>query len=133
MSMSASERPLSSVLQDIVHNIQDIVRSEVRLAKTEVREELVKTRAASALVAVGGVSSLLCILFLLLTEFHALALVMPAWAAALCVALLLGILAGFTLMAGVKRFKSINAAAANTVASIKENIEWAKRFFFLCF
>jgi len=125
--MSASERPLSSVLQDIVHNIQDIVRSEVRLAKTEVREELVKTRAASALVAVGGVSSLLCILFLLLTVFHALALVMPAWAAALCVALLLGILAGFTLMAGVKRFKSINAAAPKTVASIKENVEWAKR------
>jgi hypothetical protein len=125
--MSASERPLSSVLQDIVHNIQDIVRSEVRLAKTEVREELVKSRSATVLVAVGGVSSLLCILFLLLSAFHALALVMPAWAAALCVAVLLGILAGSTIMAGVKRFKTINAAAPKTVASIKENVEWAKR------
>jgi uncharacterized membrane protein YqjE len=127
MLMSASERPLSSVLQDIVHNIQDIVRSEVRLAKTEVREELVKTRSATVLVAVGGVSSLLCILFLLLSAFHALALVMPAWAAALCVTVLLGILAGSTIMAGVKRFKTINAAAPKTVASIKENVEWAKR------
>src|SRR3569832_147852 len=119
MLMSASERPLSSVLQDIVHNIQDIVRSEVRLAKTEVREELVKTRSASILVAVGAVSGLLCILFLLLTAFHALALVMPAWAAALCVAVLLGILAGFTIMAGVKQFKTINATTPKTNASIK--------------
>jgi uncharacterized membrane protein YqjE len=125
--MSASERPLSSVLQDIVHNIQDIVRSEVRLAKTEVREELAKTRTASALVAVGAVSGLFCILFLLLTLFHALGLVLPEWAAALCVAVTLAILTGVTIMAGMKRFETINAAAPKTVASIKENVEWAKR------
>jgi uncharacterized membrane protein YqjE len=125
--MSGPDRPLSSVLQDIVRNIQDIVRSEVQLAKTEVREELLKTRSASFLVAMGAVGSLFCILFMLLTVFHALALVMPTWTAALCVAVLLGVLAGFTIMAGVKRFKTINAAAPKTVASIKENVEWAKR------
>jgi uncharacterized membrane protein YqjE len=125
--MSVPERPLSSVLQDIVHNIQDIVRSEVRLAKTEVRDELAKTRSASTLVAVGVISGLFCIMFLLLTLFHALGLVRPAWAAALCVAVALAILAGVTVMAGAKRFKTINAAAPKTVASLKENVEWAKR------
>jgi len=125
--MSGTERPLSSVLQDIVHNVQDIVRSEVRLAKTEVRDELAKTRSASVLAAAGVVFGLFCILFVLLTAFHALALAMPAWAAALCVAVVLGIVAGFTVMAGVKRFKTINAAAPKTVASMKENVEWAKR------
>lgn len=125
--MSATERPFTAVLQDIVRNIQDIVRSEVRLAKTEVREELTKTRSAGSLVAVGAVSGLFSVLFLLLTVMYALGLVMPAWAAALCLAAIVGILAGVTIMAGLKQLKAINAAAPKTVASIKENVEWAKQ------
>ena len=125
--MSVPERSFSVVLQDIVRNIQDIVRSEVRLAKAEVREELAKTRSASLLVAIGGVSALFCLLFLLLTCFHALSLVMPPWAAALCVAGTLGLVAVFAILSGLKRFKTINATAPKTVASIKENVEWAKQ------
>ncbi len=41
----SSERPFSAVLKDIVGNLQDIVRSEIRLAKTEVQEEVAKSRA----------------------------------------------------------------------------------------
>lgn len=123
----SAERSISVVLQDIVRNIQDIVRSEVRLAKTEVREELAKTRSASLLVALGAVSGLFSVLFLLLTAVYTLNLVMPAWAAALCVAAGVGILAVSTIMVGVKRFKTINAAAPKTVASIKENVGWAKQ------
>ena len=33
--MTSSERPISAVLQDILKNLQGIIRSEVRLAKTE--------------------------------------------------------------------------------------------------
>jgi Flp pilus assembly protein TadB len=125
--MSVNERPLSVVLQDIVRNIQDIVKSEVRLAKTEVREELHKTRAAGTLLAVGAVSGLFCVAFVLLAVMHSLSLVMPSWAAALCVAAIVGVLAVVMIAAGVKRFKTINAAAPRTVASIKENVEWAKQ------
>jgi uncharacterized membrane protein YqjE len=125
--MSVPERSFSVVLQDIVRNIQDIVRSEVRLAKTEVREELAKTRSASFLVAIGGVSAVFCVLFLLLTAFHALTLVVPPWAAALCVAVAVGLVAVLATLSGLKRFKTINATAPKTVASIKENVEWAKQ------
>ena len=121
------ERPISAVLQDIVRNIQDIVRSEVRLAKTEIREELAKTRSASLFIAVGAVSGIFCILFLLITVFCALSLIMPAWAAAVCVAAAMGLVAWFGIMTGMKRFKTINAAAPKTVASMKENVEWAKQ------
>lgn len=124
--MATTERSFSIVLQDIVRNIQDIVRSEVRLAKTEVREELTKTRAASLLVAVGAVSGLFSVFFLLLTLVYALSLVIPAWAAALCVAATVGIVAGVTINTGLTRFKTINAAP-KTVASMKENVEWAKQ------
>src|SRR5207253_1602958 len=93
-------------------------------------QKLVRNNAGPARLTaavLGVISGLFCIMFLLLTLFHALGLVMPAWAAALCVAVALAILAGVMVMAGAKRFKTINAAAPKTVASLKENVEWAKR------
>ena len=125
--MSTPERTISAVLQDLLGNFQDVVRSEVRLAKTEVREELAKTRSASVLIGAGAVGALFCSLFLLLTAVYALSLFIPEWAAALCVAVAAGVLAVFAILAGVKRFKTINPAAPKTVASLKENIEWAKQ------
>ena len=44
--MPANERSFADVFQDIVRNIQEIVRSEVRLAKTEIRDEAAKAKSA---------------------------------------------------------------------------------------
>jgi hypothetical protein len=46
-------RSISAVLSDIVGNIQHIVRSEMQLAKTEIKEELAKSRSAGILLGVG--------------------------------------------------------------------------------
>jgi uncharacterized membrane protein YqjE len=124
--MSAGDRSISVVLQDIVRNIQDIVRSEVRLAKTELREEVAKARSASVLVAIGVLAGTFSAFFLLLTAVYALTLFVPNWAAALIVATGIAIVAGVTLGTGLKRFKTVHAAP-KTVASLKENVEWAKQ------
>lgn len=124
--MSVTDRSISAVLQDIVRDIQEIVRSEVRLAKTEVRAELTKTRSASLLIALGAASGIFSTLFALMAMVYALSLVIPAWLAALCVAAGIGVVAVVTTIAGLRRFKTINAAP-KTVASMKENIEWAKQ------
>jgi uncharacterized membrane protein len=125
--MSATERPITLVLHEIAQNLQDIARSEVRLAKAEVREELTKTRAASALIALAAASGFLSVFFLLLTLVYVLSLVIAAWAASLCVAIGVGVLAAVTLRAGFGQFRSIHPAAPKTRASVKENVEWAKR------
>jgi cytochrome c biogenesis protein CcdA len=124
--MSAGDRSIGVVLQDIVRNIQDIVRFEVRLAKTELREEVAKARSASALVTIGVLAGIFSIFFLLMTAVYALTLVVPNWAAALLVATGIAIVAGVTLGAGLKQFKSVYGAP-KTVASLKENVEWAKQ------
>jgi hypothetical protein len=121
-----SDRPFSAVLQDIVGNLQDIVRAEMRLAKTEVGEELAKARSAGVLVAVGIVASVLSALFLLLAIVYALSRVIPNWAAALSVAAGVGIVAGVFVALGIRHFKTIHAAP-RTAASLKENVEWAKQ------
>ena len=123
--MSSSDRSFGVVLQDIVFNIQEIVRAELRLAKTEVREELAQARAASVLTATGIAAAFFSAMFLLFALMHALQIVMPAWGAALIVAVLVAVIAGVTLGMGLKRFKTIQAAP-RAVAQLKETIEWAK-------
>ena len=123
----AVDRSFSELLQGIIHNVQDIVRSEVRLAKTEIREEAIKARASLLLLGAGAVTGLFAILFLLLMIVSALALIVPNWAAALIVAVALAVVAGVMLAGGVKSFQKLHPTPERTVESIKENIQWAKQ------
>lgn len=124
--MTSGDRSLSGVLQDIVGNVQDIVRAEVRLAKTEVREEVTKARAAGLMIGIGAVMGIFGALLGLLAIVYALSLTMPAWAAALIVAIGVAVVAAVLIAAGLKQFKTIHAAP-KTVASLKENVQWAKQ------
>jgi uncharacterized membrane protein YqjE len=124
--MAIADRSISTVLHDIVGNIQDIIRSEVRLAKTELSEELGRSRSAAVLLGVGLLMLTFTALFLLLAIVYALSLVMPAWTAALIVGAGAGAIGALCCGLGIKRFKALRAAP-KTVASIKENVEWAKQ------
>jgi hypothetical protein len=123
--MVASIRSIPEILKDVLTNIQDIVRAEVRLAKAELGEELSSARTAGLLMGVGAVAAIFCALFLLLACVYALGRVMPNWAAALIVAAAVGVAAAVTLGLGLKRFKTIQAAP-KTSASLQENVRWAK-------
>ena len=114
-------RSIFTVLQDIVNNVQDIIRLEVRLAKTEVREELAKVQSAGLLLGIGATAAIFSVLFILLAIASALSRVVPDWAAALIVAIGVALIAAVTLAAGMKRFKTVQAAP-KTTASLKENV-----------
>jgi uncharacterized membrane protein YqjE len=122
-----SDRSVSDVLQDILRNFQEIVRSEVRLAKAEVREEANKAKSASLFIGTGALSGLFAAFFLLLMAVYALATVVPIWAASLIVAIALAITATALLSAGRKRLKQVHPTPERTKNSLKENVEWAKQ------
>jgi len=123
--MVAGIRSIPEILQDVLTNIQDIVRAEVRLAKAELGEDLNRARSGGLLIGVGAVAAIFSALFVLLACVYGLSLVMPNWAAALIVAAAAGAAAAVTLSLGVKRFKTIQAAP-KTAATLKENVRWAK-------
>ena len=124
--MAAGIRSIPEILQDVLANIQDIVRAEVRLAKAELGEELNRARSGGLLIGVGAVAAIFSALFLLLACVYALGLVVPNWVAALIVAAAVGVVAAVTLGLGLKRLKTIQAAP-KTAASLKENVRWAKQ------
>jgi len=124
--MATADRPISAVLYEIVGNVQDIVRSEVHLAKAELREEMQKSRAAAILLGAGVLLLSSGVLLVLLAIVFALTEVMPGWAAALVVGAGVGVLAALCLAFAVKQFKKVRAVP-KTAATMKENIEWVKQ------
>ena len=124
--MQNGNRPISVVLHDIVGNLQDIVRSEMRMAKTEFREELGKSASAGILLGVGLLLLAFSVLFVLLAAVYALSMVVPGWTAALIVGAGVGLIAALCVGVGMSRLKKVRAAP-KTVESVKENVEWAKQ------
>jgi len=119
-------RSIADVFQDIVANLQTIIRSEVRLAKTEITEEAVKAGRAAGILAGGVVAGLFTVWLLLLTLLFALAIVIPIWSAALLLFVLMAVLTVALLTAGKKRFKSVHPTPEKTIESVKENVQWVK-------
>ncbi len=124
--MSLGDRSLTDVLRDVLRNLQEIVRSEVRLAKTELVDEAARAKSSLVFLVMGAVTALFATLFLLLAIVFGLSLIMPIWAAMLIPGTTLGVAATILLAAGVKRFKQRRPILERTVESLKENVAWAQ-------
>lgn len=124
-SYSGGERSIGEILKEIVANTQDLIRTEIRLAKIELSEEGKKAIQASAMLVFGAVCGLLAFAFLCVTAMFALELVMPAWAAALVVGLILCILTAAGVFIGRGRLKALKAPA-KTMQTMKEDVQWMK-------
>jgi uncharacterized membrane protein YqjE len=121
---SGRERPMTEIFRDIVGNVQEMVRSEVRLARVELREEASKTARAGAMLAAGGVLAIVAAVFLLVCIAQLLDMVMPDWAAALVIAIALGIPAAVMVSRGRERLHV--PMPEKTIENVKENVEWMK-------
>ena len=62
----AGDRSVGEILKDTVSNVQDIIRSEVQLAKVETKEELRKAGGAGMMFGVAAVFGLYAVGFCLL-------------------------------------------------------------------
>jgi hypothetical protein len=121
------ERSVADVLQDILRNVQEIVRSEVRLAKVEIRDEARRALSSGIWIAGGVVGALSAWMFLLWTIAYLLATRMSMWVATLVVAVVMACVASLLIFGGIRRVKQIQPIPERTVGSVKENLEWMKQ------
>src|SRR5260370_18809756 len=108
------DRSMAEVLKDIIGNVQEIVRGEVRLAKTEAKAEAAKAVTSTRLLVIGAIVGLFATGYILLAIVYALALAMPAWAAASCVGVVLALAARFMISGGLAKWQSAHPALGNT-------------------
>lgn len=123
---SDNARSVSDVLQDIFGNLQDIVRSEVRLAKAELKTEASQTAKAGRPLMAGLVLSFYAGGLLLLAMVYGLSLVLPPWMAALSVGVVVSLIAAISIGIGRGRLRVVNPKPERTVESMKENVQWLK-------
>jgi uncharacterized membrane protein YqjE len=121
------DRSVSDVLQDIVRNVQEIVRSEVRLAKVEIRDEARRAASSAIWIAAGAVGALSAWMLLLWTLVYLLATRMSIWAATLAITIVLATGAGALIIGGIRRLKRLQPVPQRTIESVKENLEWMKQ------
>jgi uncharacterized membrane protein YqjE len=120
------DRSTADVLKDIFATVQEIIRSEVRLVKVEIREDAAGAMRAAKLLAIGAVIGLYAAGFVLLGLVYLLTLIVPAWGAALIVGLVLSAVAAVMVSKGRERLKHLNAKPEKAIENVKENVAWIK-------
>ena len=123
----SGERSVSDLLNDILHNVQDMFRSELRLARAEIRHDATQAVSAAVWLAIGLVFLSSAWIFALWTGVYALAAILPMWAATLVIAVAMTAAGSLVTFAGLRRFKRITLAPERTIASLQENLTWMKQ------
>lgn len=121
-----SDRSFSDLIRGVISNLQNMIRSEVSLAKAELREEAGKAMAGAKSLGIAAVLGLYAGGFLLAALCMFLATIMPGWAAALAVGLVLGLTAFVLFRSGSKAMGEVSPKPEKTIASVKENVAWLK-------
>jgi uncharacterized membrane protein YqjE len=119
-------RSMGEILQDIIADVQEIVRSEFRLAKAEVQQETAKVARSGIPLIVGLLLGLYALGFILLAAVHALSIVVAAWLAALIVGFVVGIVSLILINIGRNRLKGVKVVPEKTIGTVKENVQWAR-------
>ena len=120
-----SKRSIADIFKDMVSNIQEIVRCEIRLVKADVKQEAMRYLPFVRLVSAGASFGLFGVGFLLLSAVYALALVMPIWAAAALIGLVLSIASVVMINAGLGHWRQLSSVQKVTNEAIKEQTAWS--------
>ena len=89
-----AERSLATLLSDLASETVELFRQELALFKAELSEKLSRAGVGAAALAAAALIAFSGWLFLLLAAVYALAIVVPPWAAALIVGVLVLAIAG---------------------------------------
>lgn len=120
------ERSLGDIVGDIATNLSTLVRQEIDLAKTEVKNEATKASKGAGLLGGAGVAGYLAVLFLSLTVMFLLDIWMHIAWAALIVTAVWAIAAAVLGLRGRKELKQVNPTLETTQRTLKEDAQWAK-------
>ena len=121
------EVPIGALVHRLSEQIPELVRSELRLAQAELTEKGKKAGIGIGMFSAAGLLALFGVAALITTAILALALVLPAWLAALIVALVILAAAGGVAVAGKKEVEQATPAAPEmAIAGVKEDVATVK-------
>lgn len=128
------ETGVASLMRGIINDIGDLIRHEIRFARTEIREDMRKVRQAATVLALGAGTAVLGVFLLALMLVHLIHWLslsagtttegIPLWGCfGIVSAVFLG-MGSIVAYAGCEMFNSFNPLPDKTAQTIKENVEW---------
>ena len=127
MDTTPKERPISQIIQDILRHVGEIIRSEIRLVQTEMRQDFQDVKKAGTYLVGAGIAGMFALGFLLLAAVYGLSLVMPPWLAAISVGAVLAIAGALLLSKGLHMLNASSMKPDRTIQSMEDNLKWFKK------
>jgi len=128
------EASMTGLMRGIINDIGDLIRQEMKFARTEIKADLRKTRNAAAVLAVGVGAALLGVVLLALMLVHllhwlslpagAVTAAIPLWGCFGIVSAVFLVVGSAVSFMGCQMLKSFNPMPDETAKTVKENVQW---------
>jgi uncharacterized membrane protein YqjE len=123
----ARDRATTDLLKDLSEQTTTLIRKEIELAKVELSEKGKKAATGAGMFGGAGLFGVYAFGALTACLILALATLVPAWPAALIVAVVYGAIAAVLALRGKKQVKQATPPLPEqAVDSTKEDLEWVK-------
>ncbi|WP_322921467.1 phage holin family protein [Nocardioides renjunii] len=123
---SGDERSLGEIVGDISTDLTTLVKKELELARTELKEEATKAGKGAGMLGGAGVAGLLALILGSFALAYLLDNWMPVELALLIVTLLWAIVGAVLAAKGRKELKNANPQLPETQQTLKEDAQWVK-------
>jgi uncharacterized membrane protein YqjE len=121
------DRSLGELLKQLSEQTARLVHQELELAKAELQQKGRQAGMGAGMFGGAGALGLAALGALTACFILALNAVMPAWLAALLVAVVYGAIAAVLAMRGrAKVRQAVPPVPEQTIETVKEDVEWAK-------
>jgi len=127
MTNASDTRSLGELFASLSKDTTTLVRQEIELAKTEISEKVSETGKNVASLVVGGAIAYAALLFILAAIAVGLAQIMEPWLAVLIVGVVVAIVGLILVQKGMTALKHMNFVPEKTIATLKEDKEWAQQ------
>ena len=121
---------LTPLISGIVNDAQVLIRQQLTLFQTEVKNDLRRTKEASIPLAVGVIVALLAAILLSLALVHLIVYIWPSFPIFGSYGIVGGALAivgGVLVYTGKTKFDAFNPLPVKSVEGLKENIQWTTK------
>ncbi|MFP5320186.1 MAG: phage holin family protein [Acidimicrobiia bacterium] len=120
------DRPASQLLADATAEITTLLRKEVEMAVVELKGEARQAAKAGGMLSAGALSGYFSLLFASFGLAELLGRKLPRPLAFFVVAGMHGATAAALLGRGRQELAQVDPVPAQTIETVKENVEWAK-------
>jgi hypothetical protein len=127
MQQTNNDRSLGDLIGDLARDMGTLVSQEVTLARTEITETATRVGKDIAVLAVGGLVAYAGLLAIIAAVIFLIAdRGAPLWLSALIVGAIIAAVGYILVQRGITALKRQDLTPRQTIASLKEDTEWAK-------